>query len=115
MPLAPVSSPVPRVEPPANPPLPGVDMSEPDDASAPGWELDELGDEVVEDTSGGVSASDYAAMAAAYGLGPPPPPPGASSSGLEGTTFDNALRRAKAREEQLLAEEEDDDNGTGPE
>jgi hypothetical protein len=56
-----------RVEPAPTP------LVEREDAPPPGWELDQLPDEVMADEEVGASADD-AVMAATYGLAPPPPP-----------------------------------------
>ncbi len=75
-------------------PLPPEPAASPMSDTPPGWELDQLGDEVAANDTEGGSAED-ATLAAAYGLAPPPRP--ASLRG-ERPNFEEALRRAQERE-----------------
>ncbi|OGQ91010.1 MAG: hypothetical protein A2289_00885 [Deltaproteobacteria bacterium RIFOXYA12_FULL_58_15] len=83
------------------------------DAPPPGWELDQLEEEVPSE-DGATASPEDATLAATFGLAPPPPPPGAvplSSvllGGVEQRSFDEAMRRARARDD-LLREEDDED------
>ena len=72
------------------------------DAPPPGWELDRLGDALVEEPAVQQDA-DHAMMAASFGLAPPPTPPGVQQETI-GHSFEDALQRARERDEELRAE-----------
>jgi hypothetical protein len=106
---------------PRAPPDPLVEMPTPDpalvDAPPPGWELDQLGDEVAGDTMR--SSPEAAALAASFGLGPPPPPPGVAPIGPEVVSgeapvvappsFEEAMARARERDAELQRSSADED------
>ncbi len=76
------------------------------DAPPPGWELDQLGDDVVDANDQDNHAPqeqgpDASLMAATYGLAPPPRPNGVVSTKGVTTGFAEALARAKERDAQL--------------
>ena len=95
-----------ELSPPRGVPIPAAQPApvlDPDLASAPppGWELDRLGDELLDGQDEG-SSPGHAVLAATFGLAPPPTPPGVSPEA--GPSFEDALRRAQDRDRELKAE-----------
>ncbi len=91
-------------------------------APPPGWELDQLGEEVAADAT--PSSPESAALAASFGLGPPPPPPGVEPIGPDLVTeavagetappsFEDAMARARTRDREMAREAEENDSPEG--
>jgi len=86
------------------------------DAPPPGWELDQIDEEVAgEDVA--TSSPEAAALAASFGLGPPPPPPGvapispevlAEEAGEPPPSFEEAMARARVRDEEMRQDEDEE-------
>ncbi len=76
-------------------PLDAGEMEDLREATPPGWELDQLGDEDLPQEDYGEGSADDAAMAATYGLAPPPRP-----KGVSGESFDDILKKMRDGELQ---------------
>jgi len=76
------------------------------DAPPPGWELDQLSDDQLQEMAPAAGTSDDAAMAAAYGLAPPPRPAGVTAATPQNPGFEEALSRARLRDQQAEKDEE---------
>jgi hypothetical protein len=86
-------------------PLSSID----DDAAPPGWELDQLAEEIDPSDEQSIPDNDSATLAATFGLGPPPRPVSMQnqSSDLLGTNndaFAEALARAHQRDRAMQEE-----------
>ncbi|MEO0812686.1 MAG: hypothetical protein AAFY60_07470 [Myxococcota bacterium] len=71
-------------------PLDSGELRDLREAPAPGWELDQLGDEELPDVQYEEGTIDDAALAATYGLAPPPRP-----KGVAGDNFDDILKKMR--------------------